>query len=417
MTDSRLTYWLLLEMIFGIGNKRLYELRKRERDPKALYLSLHDPDNGILSKKEYEQLRKLTLEHAENIIAMCEKAQIRIMTIDDESYPDTLRNIYNSPMVLFYQGNLALLHSESILTVVGARRASQYSLRAAERFCKELSKYNVIIASGGAVGIDAAAHWASLHAGKPTISVMGCGLDYDYPRENAEMRRQIVEKGLLLSEYFPGMSPYPSNFPARNRILANISEGTFVVEASSKSGAMNTANFACDNGKQVFCLPPSDVFDSRYQGQIRLLRDGALPAFNERDILQELYRSYPHRLVYYDVFSVEDTLLYEEEQEEKAVTSGKKKLAKKKSVKAELPEQPAEPAVTAERKQPEDTLPDEVTPDQQRILELLKKGGQNVNAICYLLDIPFEETSMLLMEMEMNGWIVNTERDMFALPG
>lgn len=408
MSNSNLIYWLMLEMVYGVGSTRLYDAVGAYESPAELFYSLHDPDNTILNDKERRLLRQTSKEKAESILEFCQKHGIGVMTKDDEHYPDTLRAIYHPPMVLFYRGDASLLHREPLLSVVGARRASDYSLRVTDYFCRSLARRNVIIASGGAVGIDAAAHWAAINEGKPTVAVLGCGVDYDYPKDNRIMREKILQNGLLLTEFFPGTQPYPTNFPTRNRILAGISEGTLVTEAGAKSGSLITANLACENGRHVFCVPPADIFDARYQGVVRLLRDGAIPAFDELDVVQELYQAYPHRLVFYDE---EESSLTEDSQVLSPVQDTQKQqkhdaLPAPEADRAEPPEAPGETPYT---------MPEDAIPEQRRILELLQKGRQNVNAICCLLEMPFEETSMLLMEMEMNGWIVNTERDIFAL--
>ena len=407
MAENRTLYWLMLVMVFGAGNVKLHDALQGCESPRELYYTLHDPDCGLLTDKERQRLRKTTKEQAEQIVADCEKNGIGIMTWDDESYPAMLRHIYNPPCVLFYRGDVSLLHEQVILTVVGARKASDYSRKAANFLCSDLARHGVLIASGCALGIDAAAHWAAVNVGKPTIGVMGCGVDFDYPKENRQLKERIVQNGLLLSEYFPGTNPYPAHFPARNRILAGIGEAVLVVEAGEQSGSLITANLACEQGKQVFCVPPADIFDKRYAGAIRFLRDGAYPAFDMMDILYSLYLKYPHRLALFDdedPSRTQDSLVFQKQER-----------------KPEPPKRPARIRTVPVKDRPplpEEKpyeIPPDATPEQRRVLELLQKGGQNVNALCVMLGMEFETISMLIMELEMNGWIENTGRDIYAL--
>lgn len=403
MMYEQVVYWLWLKMIFGTDNIRILDMLGSENNVKELYYALHDPDCGLLSENERRRLRKTSLEQAQKVLTYCEKNGIGIMTWEDELYPDRLRNIYNPPCVLFYRGDPTLLHRGTLLTCVGTRRPSNYSLRVAAWLCTDLAKCGIILVSGCAVGLDSASHLAALEAGTPTIGVMGCGVDVDYPRDNRALRERIVQNGLLISEYFPGTEPIPRNFPMRNRILAGISEAVLVLEASSRSGSLITANCACEQGKNVFCVPPADVFDPRYSGVNNFLRDGAYPVFNYLDVLYAFYLKYPHKLTMYDdedACRTQDSLLFSEE-------TPKRRPARRK--KAETPA----PAAA----EPAGVIPAEATEYERRVLEFLQEGVQTTNEICHHLGLSFDEVSLLLLDMDLKGWIVNTQRDLFSLPG
>ena len=396
-------YWLWLVMVFGEANARLPEIIRDTESVRELYYALHDPDCGLLNDRERQRLRTTTLEKAQQVMAYCEKNGIGIMTWDDEIYPDSLRNIYNPPCVLFYRGDPSLLRNGMLLTAVGTRHPSEYSRKVAEWLCTDLARCNLTLCSGCAVGLDAVAHWAAIRQNMPTISVLASGVDYDYPRENREMRERIVQNGLLLSEYFPGAPPLSGHFHARNRILAGISEAVLVLEAGIRSGALITANHACEQGKSVFCVPPADLFDKRYSGVVNFLRDGAYPVFNYLDVLYAYYLKYPHRLSLYDeeeMSRTTDSLLFAEEKPHR-----RPRRAKTSAAAEEMPE-PPEPFV----------IPAEATEPQRRILELLRNGRYTVNAVCMELQMSFDEVSILMLEMELSGWIVNVERDTFMLP-
>ena len=403
METNRTVYWIWLVMVFGVANVKLTQLVRDAESVRELYYALHDPDCGLLNEKERQRLRNTSLEQAQQVLDNCEKNGIGIMTQDDGMYPDSLRHIYNPPCVLFYRGDPSLLHRGMLLTAVGTRRPSDYSRKIADWLCTDLARCNVILCSGCAVGLDAAVHWAAIRQDTPTIGVMGCGVDYDYPHENREMKERIVRNGLLLSEYFPGTQPTSSHFPVRNRILAGISEATLVLEAGAKSGSLITANLACEQGKSVLCVPPADLLDTRYSGVANLIRDGAYPVFNYLDVLYVYYLKYPHKLSLYDDAdtsrTVDSLLFAEEEQPQKR------------------PRRVRAAAEADTQKPPEDyVVPEEATEDQRRILEYLKDGEQSVNTICMKLNMSFDLVSLLIVEMELEGWVVNTVRDLYKLP-
>ncbi len=406
MEQNMTKYWLWLSAVMGTANPRTRGLAEQFDTPKALYYALHDPDCGLLTEQERRNLSRTKLSLCEKIEAYCKENGIGIMTWDSPLYPDRLRHIYNPPIVLFYKGNPALLRDHMLLTVVGTRRPSDYSKKVADWICRDLAKCSLVLVSGLAVGIDAAAHRAAIAEGKPTIGVMGCGVDYDYPKENAALRAEMLKNGLLLSEYFPGTPPRPHHFPARNRILSGISEAVLVIEAAVKSGSLITANLACEQGKQVFCVPPADIFDARYAGVVNFLRDGAYPAFNYLDILYTYYLQYPHKLTLFDeeyASRTQDSLLF---AEEKPV----RKISRKKTPPAPYAEAEEPPAAQGKKE-----IPPELPALHRRVLEVLQQGPMSMNALCNALDVSFDEASMLMIELEMAGHIRNAERDIFVL--
>lgn len=415
--EEAVKYWLWLVMVFGPANVRTQEIVRICNTPKEAYFVLHDPDCTLLNEKERQSVRRVRLEQAESVMQFCEKNGIGIMTWDSDLYPESLQHIYNPPMVLFYKGDPSILHNSMMLTVVGTRNPSPYSRKVADWLCHDLARCGIVLASGCAVGLDAAAHQAAIDENTPTVGVLGCGLDYDYPKENRALKQKILENGLLLTEYFPGTPPNGYHFPVRNRILAGISEAVLVLEAGAKSGALITANHACEGGKTVFCVPPHDLFDARYAGVVNFLRDGAYPVFNYLDIVYTYYLEYPHKLAMYDetiVSRTQDSLIFEKENTEKTKTM---KASVRKSDKNDVsPEKrTVRAAVIPQEKSKMNASKPELTPAQQQILTLLKQGGRNVNGICEELDIEFQDATMRLMELEMAGLILNTQGDVFEL--
>jgi DNA processing protein len=226
---------------------------------------------------------------AERWAARIEQTGLRLVTAFDPEYPPVLREIADPPFLLFALGRLERLRLP-IVAIVGSRDASRYGRDVAWRMAQELSAAGVAVASGFARGVDAAAHEAALDGPGGTIAVLGCGVDVDYPREHRRLKERLAEKHLLLSEYPPGTEPRPQNFPIRNRVIAGLSAGVVVVEASRRSGSLITARLAADSGRDVFAVPGS-VFSETSVGAHALLKDGAILCRGAEDVLAELFPS------------------------------------------------------------------------------------------------------------------------------
>lgn len=211
--------------------------------------------------------------------------EIRCATWEEEDYPSLLRETANPPAVLFYKG--APPTAEKTMAMVGSRKATAYGIQTAERFSAALAEAGVTVVSGGARGIDSAAHQGCLDVGAPTIAVLACGLDRTYPPENKNLFQKIIENGgTLLSEYVPGTPPLGRQFPARNRIIAGMSRGVVVVEAAERSGALITTDFALEEGRDVFSVP-GHIWQESSKGTNQLIRNGAICCTSVEDMLSE----------------------------------------------------------------------------------------------------------------------------------
>jgi DNA processing protein len=173
------------------------------------------------------------------------------------------------------------------VAIVGTRSCSPYGAQVARRLGRELAAAGATVVSGLARGVDAEAHRGALEAGGPTVAVLGCGIDRDYPRAHAALARRVAEVGLLVSEYEPGVEPAPWRFPARNRIIAGLAGATVIVEARAKSGALITADFALEDGREVFAVP-GEITSALSRGTNELLRLGAAPLLEPGDVLAAL---------------------------------------------------------------------------------------------------------------------------------
>ena len=234
-------------------------------------------------------LRSAEDRDAEKWGAELERRGITVLTAFDERYPRPLSEIADPPFVLYADGILDRLRVPAV-AVVGSRGASRYGREVAARLSRDLSLAGICVVSGFARGVDAAAHDAAREGPGGTVAVLGCGLDVDYPHENTRLKEALRAGHLLLTEYPPGTEPAPQNFPIRNRIIAGLSSGVVVVEASRRSGSLITARLAADFGRDVFAVPGS-VFSETSAGAHELLRDGAILCRGAEDVLAELFPS------------------------------------------------------------------------------------------------------------------------------
>lgn len=203
------------------------------------------------------------------------KKQCQIISFFDQVYPQKLREIYRPPLILFAQGNLKLLQ-ENVITIVGSRQATDYSQLVLNKIVPQLVKSNFVIASGLAMGVDVMAHSATLNNGGKTIAVIGNGLNHFYPERNSQIQRQIINEGLVLSEYLPDTPPRPFRFPERNRILAGIANSVIVTEAKEKSGSLITANIALQENRNIYAVP-GPINSQLSAGPNKLIAAGATP--------------------------------------------------------------------------------------------------------------------------------------------
>jgi DNA processing protein len=213
-------------------------------------------------------------------------SELRCLRRRDEAYPALLAAIHDPPPQLFLrgQGESAIL-AQPAVAVVGARSCSSYGRSVARSLARELTASGLVVVSGMARGIDGEAHRGALDAGGITVAVLGCGIDRNYPAAHAELARRICERGLVVSEYEPGIEPAPWRFPARNRIIAGLCRATVVVEARERSGALITADFALEEGRDVLAVP-GEITSALSDGTNALLKLGAGPVTCSGDVLE-----------------------------------------------------------------------------------------------------------------------------------
>ena len=220
-------------------------------------------------------------------IRQYETNEITVITILDKEYPPLLKEIYQPPWALFAKGDLSLLEKDPKLAVVGSRQATQYGKNAIRLIFPGLIDKGVVIVSGLARGIDALAHESAIRNGGKTIAVIAGGFYHIYPKENMNLALEMMKNQLVLSEYPPDTKPLRWHFPSRNRIISGLSKGTLIIEAKRKSGSLITANFAVNEGRDVFSLPGS-IFNPYSIGANELIQQGAKLVTDAEDILVEI---------------------------------------------------------------------------------------------------------------------------------
>jgi DNA processing protein len=282
-------HWLVLHILFSGNNRQLLKLHKLSPDPETLLnASARDwLQAGVKNQFcSHHTWREQPLIQAQRQQKQLRAMRARVLALGDADYPRLLREIPDPPVLLYVLGDVACL-SSPLLGVVGSRKASAAGQRAARDLCADLVGCGLGICSGLALGIDAAAHRASLEQGGQTVAVMATGLDRIYPAQHGALAKEIVNSGAIVTEFPLGSPPTRERFPQRNRIISGLSLGVLVVEAAQRSGSLITARMAMEQNREVFALPHS-IHHTQGRGCNRLLKEGACLVRSAQDIVQEL---------------------------------------------------------------------------------------------------------------------------------
>lgn len=291
-------YWIWLSRLENVSTSSKNKLIEKYKTPINIFNLTKQQlrRENIITENEIKSVLNLKYkENLEQYQEYMELNKIDIISILEKEYPEKLRNIYDKPVVIFIKGNKKILNEKSI-AVVGSRQASHYGKLISENMSYNLSINNINVISGLAIGVDSYAHIGALKKlnikqpqlrGK-AIAVIGNGIDRIYPEENRELAEQIVKSGgVIISEYIVGRKPERKNFPERNRIISGLSDGVLVVEAKERSGALITAEFAMNQGKEVYAIP-GNINNINSIGTNQLLKDGANFVTNINDILYNM---------------------------------------------------------------------------------------------------------------------------------
>lgn len=383
-----LEHWVWLGIAAQPGNEIVDDILRVFPDPEEFFLS---GDSGIekvgsISSADALRIRATSLDLAKRAVETAENYGAKIITKESEFYPRDLLKIVSAPPVLYVLGDETCLNNEPAIAVVGTRRISEYGNRMANIIGGGLGCAGALVVSGMARGIDSAAHKACLSAGGKTVAVQGCGICKTYPPENVELKELIAANGAVISEFTPDAEPRSSFFPIRNRIVSGMSLGVCVIEAAARSGTSITANLAFEQGRKVFAVP-ADVNRSTSQGTFRLLRSGAIPVADAKDILMEFGEEYTSHLSFENI--------------------RKQKFETNAETKNERPEKAAKPI----KKAP----PPGLSKNAALIYGVLDRIPKSADEISELTKLSSSAVSVGLTELELFGLIVPTPGRRFVV--
>lgn len=387
-------FWLWLSRTLGAGAalsdliccfgsvQKLYEAGRREWRM-----------SGLLTARQMEKLSQFSPSESGELLKLCRENRWRVLTPSDSEYPSLLLQLPDFPAALFVWGDETALELPVKLSVVGTRTASQYGVRVTELLTEALAKAGAVVVSGGALGIDSAAHWGAIRGGGRTIAVLGCGLGTRYLQENEALRREIAGHGAVVTEFLPFTPASRTTFPIRNRIISGLSLGTVVVEAGERSGSLITARLALEQGRDVFAVP-GDVISSAFTGTNRLLRDGAKPVFTALDVLEEYVYTYPEQLDLTDAalplgaYARKTAATLTPLPREKSVRRVKKSAAAEKSAPEEVPAPPG-------------ALPRNLTANARAVYASFGKEAAHIDELSERAGLPTPQTLAALTELEL----------------
>ncbi len=391
-------YWVWLACGLGAGASCLDLVSYYEWNPYDIFCaSLRELFQlNVVGRRQLERLKSFPIEKAEEILNVSRENGWKILTPSNENYPQKLITLQDLPLVLYVDGDETCLNNELSVSVVGARKASDYGRAVARALSSAMASIGFTVVSGGALGIDSEAHRGALEEKGKTVCVLGCGLGTKYLMENEPLRREISRNGAVISEYPPFTAATKISFPQRNRIISGLTLGTVVVEAGERSGSLITARLASEQGRDVFAVP-GDLVSSSFLGTNNLIRSGARAVFSPNDILEE----YCYR--FFDKINNENRFPDDEiirRAQKYLKTDGfcnegeeKPKAKSSKSV---------EKIVSAVTKKP---APDYLTDEAKKVYGLIGAEPLHVDEIAFKCNLPSGKTLSSLTELEVYGFV------------
>lgn len=386
MEIDKRAYWIWLQHALGAGSSKQNRILSAYPSLPDFYRGGREAWllEGYFTSKELYNLSDYSVSDAQALLEYCEKLGETVLTPEDDCYPEPLRQIHNPPCALYVRGILPDFADVPAVSIVGTRKATATGKAAARSFAFELAKQGFVIVSGGALGIDTASHQGALQADGRTICVLGCGIAANYLMANASLRDAIAVKGALISEYPPETQASGSNFPIRNRIISGLSLGTLVVEAAAKSGSLITADFALEQGRDVFAVP-AGIFSPVSQGVNSLIKCGAKPVSSANEITEEYFSRYPDK-IHLDGRKT-DVIIEDSNSEEEKV------------------------------KKPEN-LPsaNQLSPDAQILYSCLTVVPQHISELEKAAGLPAARLLSSVTELELEGMITSLSGRRYSLP-
>lgn len=290
-----MVYWVWLQKVIGFGSDRVPYVIEHFGSARAMYEAGIDEirKTGILPAAALKKIGAVTLADCKATVNICKHLGINIITPNMQNYPKALLNTQTPPAVLYTKGNFPNFDNTPCFCIVGPRKCTEFGQKSAFSLAYRLALGGMTIISGGATGADYYAHIGTLKADGITVLVMPCGIDVEYPAANKDLRKAVLEKGCLISEFPPGYNVTKGAFYSRNRLLSGLALGIAVVEADEQSGALITANHAAEQGREVFVVPGRNV---QYAGSNKLLEDGAIPLLSAVNVFEHYYPVFPDKI-------------------------------------------------------------------------------------------------------------------------
>ncbi len=278
-------YWLWLQRALGEGARFKEILEDFESIDKFYHSNILEwRMSTALVPKQINKLESTELKDVQEIIYTCSQNNWQIIDFDDERYPNRLKEIPNPPAVLFADGDLPDIDYSAAIGIVGTRKASEYAVKVTELLSRGIAQSGAVVVSGGAIGVDSAAHRGAIMCGGKTVAVLGCGFGSNYLMGNKALRDSIRQNGALVTEFPPFTGATKFTFPLRNRIISGLSLGILVTEAGVKSGSLITANYAAEQNRDIYSVPCS-LLSPQYAGTNKLIDDGAVVVTKPADLL------------------------------------------------------------------------------------------------------------------------------------
>lgn len=405
-------YWIWLQQCWGYG-KKIDRFRSEFVNAKRLYDADDKEIKAVFSSKYSSQLIKRDLKKAKEIFEFCKEHKIHIVTPDSDFYPSKLLEIEDFPLVLYVRGELEALEAQLSIAVIGSRTCSAYGEEVAKDVVSDLAKNNVVIVSGGAVGIDSVAHRTTIENGGKTVLVMGCGHGYGYLPENSGLRKSVAENGALVTEYPPLFPVDQGSFPRRNRIISALSDGVVIIEAAERSGTLNTKNHALKQGRKIFVLP-GDTKSGRFDGSNHLISEGAIPIFSGEEILNHY-----GIVVKEKKNTARKTGTPFENIDEKGLSARKGRVGRKKKVAASETKKASEPIETL--KEEEKVIekaknpPEGISKNAEIVYNVMSEGVIELDEIIRKSALGVGTVLACLSELEIFGAISKTSPQTFEI--
>lgn len=392
-----LVHWLWLAQRKQVPVTQRIALLNYFGDAEQIYLADEKAFLQVegITRQAADNLMEKSLDDAQAILKTCGEKSIGVLTYGDGAYPNRLKNMQSPPLVLYYKGCLPNWQQMPVIGVVGTRKASAKGLQNAEKMGYEIAACGALVVSGGAEGIDERALAGAMKAGGKVVAVLGFGADVVYPAKHRKLFDTIQKQGCVLTEYAPGTRPNSWNFPMRNRIISGLSAGVLVVEAPMRSGALNTARHAADQGRDLFVVPGNLDQDS-CRGSNELLRERAIPAFSGWDVVREYESLYP-----YAVKQFTGRYQPEQTQPSREPVAEKKPPAPEKCDKNAVDNRKDCQYSVLEKKQ------SGLTPEERLLLDGLTTTPISIDTLLAQVDLPSGKALSLLTMLTLKGIVVS----------